>query len=124
MVTQLPLRLEVHLGSNSHKISKITIFGHKHFLSNNIINKFSTKCDRKMLNSQFFLKILLFGFYFSSPKLTPKSSQENLSSQNSTQPQSLLPTISGMMVGASQPTSLPPFMLNKNNNKYATLPTK
>jgi len=60
----------------------------------------------------------------SSPKLTPKSSQENLSSQNSTQPQSLLPTISGMMVGASQPTSLPPFMLNKNNNKYATLPTK
>ena len=63
----------------------------------------------------------------SSPKSSPKSSQENLgqmSSQNSNQqPMSLLPTISGMVVGANQPTSLPPFMLN-SNNKYATLPTK
>lgn len=73
----------------------------------------------------------------SSPKSSPKSSQETLSDsvnhscdqlaeQNQDQPLSLLPTISGMMVGASQPpASLPPFMLNKNNNsKYATLPTK
>ena len=64
-----------------------------------------------------------------SPKSSPKSSQETLNDSvpcHQDQPLSLLPTISGMMVGASQPpASLPPFMLNKNNNsKYATLPTK
>lgn len=52
-----------------------------------------------------------------SPKLSAKSANE------SSQPQSLLPTISGMVVDASSSmTSLPPFM--HNNNKYATLPTK
>lgn len=53
-----------------------------------------------------------------SPKMSPKSSQNP-------EPQSLLPTISGMVVNSSSNTmtSLPPFMHN-NNNKYATLPTK
>ena len=63
-----------------------------------------------------------------SPKSSPKASHERL---DAGAPQSLLPTISGMMTGAPStqvnngrgPASLPPFMLN-NNNKYATLPTK
>jgi hypothetical protein len=67
-----------------------------------------------------------------SPRSSPKSSQENLrNADNDDQPQSLLPTISGMVVGIhpfarSGPTSLQhsALMFNNNKNKYATLPTK